>query len=84
MIPNKWRIALITPIFKKGLNDLMSNHEFVNLTCVVCKIIESVVRNNMNLYFLDNNLLNKFQHGIRSIHSTTVDCYLVILNMEGR
>ena len=69
-IPDMWRIALVRPIFKKGLREIAANYRPVSLTCVVSKIMESIVRDAMYSHLKDNNLLNNAQHGFRERRST--------------
>ena len=53
-----WRIALVRPIFKKGLREIAANYRPVSLSCVASKIMESIVRDAMYSHLKDNNLLN--------------------------
>ncbi|KAJ8042255.1 LINE-1 reverse transcriptase-like [Holothuria leucospilota] len=62
-VPADWRIANVTPIFKKGDRSLPCNYRPVSLTSVVCKVMESVIKDCLLKYILDNGLLNLSQHG---------------------
>ncbi|KAJ8027731.1 RNA-directed DNA polymerase from mobile element jockey [Holothuria leucospilota] len=62
-VPADWRIANVTPIFKKGDRSLPCNYRPVSLTSVVCKVMESVIKDCLLKYLLDNGLLNLSQHG---------------------
>ncbi len=53
-IPRDWRTANVTPIFKKGKRDDPANYRPVSLTCVICKILESIVRDRI-IDHLDRN-----------------------------
>jgi hypothetical protein len=44
IVPEDWKEANVTPIFKKGKKSCPSNYRPVSLTSVCCKIMESVVR----------------------------------------
>ena len=60
-VPTDWRLANITPLFKKGANSDPSNYWPVSLTSVVCKLMESIIRD-----VLVTALKDKFscsQHG---------------------
>ena len=37
-------VGHITPVHKKGSKNLMENYRQITLTCIVCKIAETVVR----------------------------------------
>ncbi len=43
-VPNDWKEANVTPIFKKGSKASPLNYRPVSLTSVSCKIVESVIR----------------------------------------
>ena len=45
-IPKIWKCANISPIFKKGTKDDVNNYRPVSLTCILCKVMESIVRQN--------------------------------------
>jgi hypothetical protein len=62
-VPDDWRNANVTPIFKKGSKADPGNYRPVSLTSVCCKILESILRDEMMDHLLANNLLNTSQHG---------------------
>ena len=47
MLPDDWKIAHISPIFKKGHRYKPGNYRPVSLTAVICKIMEKLVRRNI-------------------------------------
>jgi len=65
-----WRVALISPIFKKGLSSDVRNYRPISLICIVCKVMESVVNDQLMSYLLKNKLITKHQHGFLKQHST--------------
>ena len=46
-LPPDWKAANIVPIFKKGDKLDPNNYRPVSLTCVPCKIMESIIKDNM-------------------------------------
>ena len=62
-VPEDWRVANVTPIFKKGDRSLPCNYRPVSLTSVVCKVMESLIKDYLLKYLLDNGFLNLSQHG---------------------
>ena len=62
--------ALVTPVFKKGKSSLAENYRPISLTCVACKIFESVIKTRLMELFKENNTLNPSQHGFLEGHST--------------
>ena len=47
MVPNIWRMANVCPIFKKGSKGDPANYRPVSLTCVVGKVMESLIRDKI-------------------------------------
>ena len=62
-LPLEWKLAYVIPIFKKGSRARCDNYRPVSLTCVVCKILEAILKKVILDFFLDNQLLNFSQHG---------------------
>ena len=69
VVPEDWRKANITPIFKKGDRNLASNYRPVSLTSLCCKLLEHIITSNI-MYHLDQyNILTDCQHGFRARRS---------------
>ncbi|CAI9719265.1 Hypothetical predicted protein [Octopus vulgaris] len=62
-IPDEWRTADVTPIFKKGSRFAVNNYRPVSFTCVLCKVMEVLVREHIIEYLRRNDLINQEQHG---------------------
>ena len=69
-LPMEWKHAIITPVFKKGSPSDKSNYRPIALTCSCCKILESIIVDNVLQYLTDHNLITKHQHGFIKNHST--------------
>ena len=52
--PDTWKVANVTPIFKKGDKSLASNYRPVSLLSCCCKLCERIVFKNMYNFFLEN------------------------------
>ena len=63
IIPEDWRIANVSPIFKKGSRGKASNYRPVSLTSQVCKIYESILRDAILEHLIKNRLIRESQHG---------------------
>jgi hypothetical protein len=63
IVPEDWKEANVTPIFKKGKKSCPSNYRSVSLTSVCCKIMESVVRDTVTKHLTVNKLIGQSQHG---------------------
>jgi hypothetical protein len=63
VIPDDWKIANVTPIFKKGARDQCSNYRPVSLTSIVGKLLESIIRDKITTHLEANSLILDTQHG---------------------
>ena len=75
VVPQEWKCGQVTPIFKKGSKSTPSNYRPVSLTSVVCKIMESIVREKLLDHMSPH--LSKYQHGFmngRSCVTQLLDC----------
>ena len=69
-IPDDWREANITPLFKKGTKSDPGNYRPVSLTNVIGKTMERVVKVALTNYIEKNKRLSDSQHGFRNGRST--------------
>jgi hypothetical protein len=72
-VPEDWKMANVTPIFKKGSKADPGNYRPVSLTSVCCRVLESVIRDELMSHLLSNNLLNPSQHGFMPGKSCTTN-----------
>ena len=63
ILPSQWLKACVTAIHKKGEKGLPSNYRPISITSILCKIMESLVRDKLVEHLVQNNLISKFQHG---------------------
>ena len=70
VLPLDWRSGNISPIFKKGSKTRVENYRPISLTCVVCKILESIIRDKLVKHMKDNNLFSVRQYGFIKGRST--------------
>jgi hypothetical protein len=68
-----WKEAQVTPLFKKGDKSSASNYGPVSLTSVVCKLMESVVRDRIIDHLTAHYLLSDCQHGFIASRSCTTN-----------
>ena len=78
-VPSKWRMSDVTGIFKKGAKNLASNYRPVSLTCILCKVLESFVRDALLKYMEEHDFFSKCQHGFRR-HRSCVTQLLEVMN----
>ena len=68
-LPDDWKQAHVTAIFKKGSKSEPGNYRPVSLTSIVCKVFESLIRDAIVSHMKDNNLFTNCQHGFRQHRS---------------
>ena len=66
VVPNEWKVAHVTALFKKGKVTSPGNYRPVSLTSVVCKLLESLIRDQIMEFLNTNHLLSEDQHGFRA------------------
>ena len=64
-LPRQWKEAKVTSFFKKGDKSNPGNYRPVSLTSVLCKTIETVVREAIMNHWNSHNLLSDCQYGFR-------------------
>ena len=62
-VPPEWKLANVTPVFKKGSKGSAGNYRPVSLTCVLCKVMESILRDEIVLHLSNFNLIRTSQRG---------------------
>ena len=70
IFPTEWKLARVTPIFKKGKRDDPNNYRPISIIPTAAKIFEKIIYDQLCDYLKDNNLLTHCQFGFRSLHST--------------
>ena len=66
-----WKLAKISPLFKKGSKQDPSNYRPISVLPTISKLIEKAVNMQLYSYLRDNNLLSQKQFGFR-LNSSTV------------
>ena len=67
ILPGIWKKAIVIPIYKgKGTQFDVNNYRPISLTCVLCKVMESIIRNQIVVHCDSNKLISDAQHGFRS------------------
>ena len=88
-VPDEWRTALITAIFKKGDKSDPGNYRPVSLTCIICKILESIIYDHIVQHMVKNKLFCKNQYGFISKRSAALqllnvlELWCIILDEDG-
>ena len=73
-VPQAWREANVTPIYKnKGSKSKPENYRPISLTSIPCKVMESIIRDNIINYLTVNDLIRSTQHGFMAKKSCTTN-----------
>jgi len=83
-IPDDWKKANISPIFKKGAKSNVENYRPVSLTCFHGKVLEKIIKKNIEAFLCANSSINNTQHGFmkgRSCLTNLLICKNSIVNI---
>jgi hypothetical protein len=78
VVPPALKVAKITPIFKQGDKQEMSNYRPISILPYFGKILEKAMCQRLNDYINKMNILYPLQHGFRPGHSTDMS----LINMQ--
>ena len=70
VLPQDWKNAFVSPIYKKGARNLPENYRPISLTSIACKLMEKLVRDRIICHLVENGLLSPKQFGFVSGRST--------------
>jgi hypothetical protein len=62
-VPEDWKSANVTAIFKKGKKEEAGNYRPVSLTSCVCKVLEALIKDHIVEHLEYYNLINDSQFG---------------------
>ena len=68
-IPQEWKLALVVPVHKKGPKASVENYRPISLTCIIMKVMERIVRDELMLRC--GHLIDPRQHGFLKNKSCT-------------
>ena len=72
-VPDTWKMAVITPVYKKGAITDCCNYRPISVACVMSKIFERVVCREVHQHLSCNDILYPAQHGFLKGRSTCTD-----------
>ena len=77
IVPLEWKEANIIPLFKKGSRNKSVNYRPVSLTSVICKLLETIIRDHMMDFLVKHKLINTSEHGFLKARSclTNLLCF---------
>ena len=71
LYPSDWKLANVTPIFKKSDPSNPANYRPISLLSCIGKVMERCIHKHLYNYLVSNNLLTSFQSGFIRGDSTT-------------
>ncbi len=77
-MPDEWRSARVTPLFKKGERSKAGNYRPVSLTSITCKVMEHILHSQIMDHMDRCGLLTDFQHGFRKRRSCETQLLLTV------
>ena len=69
-VPFDWKVARVIPLHKSGPRNLLNNYRPVSILPVISKVFEKLLYEQLDDYFISNNLLCDRQFGFIQLHST--------------
>ena len=63
MVLSQWIEDYITAIHEKGIKNVVENYRPISITSVVCKIMESIIRDHLVEHMVSSNLFADSQQG---------------------
>lgn len=86
-VPEDWKSAYVTPIFKAGTKSDPANYRPISLTCVACKLMEHIITSAIMKHTKRHNIFYHLQHGFREGLSCVTQLIEVVndlaFNMQG-
>lgn len=76
-IPDAWKHAIVTPVYKKGKRDCVSNYRPISLTSTTCKVMERLICDAILDFAMRTERIPKEQHGFipgRSVTTNMLHC----------
>jgi hypothetical protein len=70
VFPERFKIAKVKPLHKKGDKRDMENYRPISLLCTFSKILEKLMYNRLLFFLTKNTILTEAQHGFRKSRST--------------
>jgi hypothetical protein len=69
--PAAWKNAILKPIPKVNVPKEAKDYRPISILCVLSKVLEKVVYNQLTEYLANRGVFESFQSGFRKMHSTT-------------
>ena len=74
--PDIWKIANVTPVFKKGDKQLIKDYRPISLLPICGKVLGKLISNHLYSYLNANNLITINQSGIVQVNPQRTNYYI--------
>ncbi|MFI5406894.1 MAG: RNA-directed DNA polymerase, partial [Nitrososphaerales archaeon] len=78
VLPSDWKNSIVSVLHKKGSKADLSNYRPISLTSIICKLLESIIRDHIMNYFTCNKFFSSRQFGFIKNRSTTIQMMKVM------
>ena len=78
VLPDAWKRARVSAIYKKENKKLACNYRPVSLTSIICKVMETLIRDHIVEHMKKNRLFSDQQYGFISGRSTSLQLLTVM------
>ena len=76
-LPREWKLANVVPIHKKGSKDDIKNYRHISLNCLVIKLFEKILKEELLLR--TSHLLDSRKHGFLSLKSCSTNMVILLI-----
>ena len=76
--PDIFKIAQITPVYKKGQKNRIENHRPISILPNLSKIFENIIYSRLSSFFHDCNILTDNQYGYRKHKNTELAIFTLV------
>jgi len=77
-VPDDWKEANVVPVYKGGSRNVASNYRPISLTSQLCKVLETIVRDQVIEFMETNVLIRNSQQGFRKGSSCLTNLLLFL------
>lgn len=81
-VPDTWKIARVTPIFKSGDSSMPSNYRPISLTSIPCKLLEHIISSAVMTYLTEQNYFIPNQHGFQRGRSCETQLFELVTDLH--
>ena len=65
ILPSEWKLANVTCSFKSGDKTKSSNYRPISITSILCRLLESIIKNEVMEHCKDRDIFTDSQYGFR-------------------